>query len=108
MSQLNAASCCYIGSGIAYLAPYDAWQAAWPDPHQPTRWDGSQTLISPAMRDIGEVSRIDIDVRTTTQSLPLYTGCGGEQCSNEQCSGRCIDEPEPCRSGDRHEVLRDR
>jgi hypothetical protein len=76
------------------LAGWFDWQDTIVGGNQPfllARDDGFGSalpfFISPNMRDIGEASRLDIDVRTKSNALPRYDGCGGEQCTTEQLEG---------------------
>lgn len=88
-------SCCYYGTGRVYLAGWLDWQntdlVGNQEPFVLARDDGGGVVlplaITSAMRDIGEAARLDIDVRTKSNSLQRYDGCGGEQCATEQLEG---------------------
>jgi hypothetical protein len=93
----SPSDCCYLGVGVVRLAPWDSWQQSWGyhwgqswgQQADPISFDPSTntTLVAPAFRDVGEANRLDIDVRTKTNALPRYDGCGGEQCATEMLDG---------------------
>jgi hypothetical protein len=80
-------SCCYYGAGRVLLCDWQGWQQRDDiGSIEPFLLLGN-VGFSRDFRDIGEAARLDIDVRTKSNVLPRYDGCGGEQCATEQLEG---------------------
>lgn len=81
-------SCCYLGVGVVHLAPWDAWQQSWGYGFGQSfgMADALQSLGSAdsLFRDVGEASRLDIDVQTRINTLRRYDGRGGSGAETEQ------------------------
>lgn len=88
MPYPSSQDCCYLGTGVVRLAPWNAWQQGWAYP-TPCFFNSTTGLVetAPAFIDIGEANRLDIEIRSKTQTLPRYDGCGGEQCATETLEG---------------------
>ena len=89
-----SAACCYIGAGRVYLCGWKEWQqtsgAGAFEPFilpNPLLGPFAALQISSAMRDVGEASRLDLDIRTRSERLQRYDCCAGEQCATEQLEG---------------------